>query len=67
MEELFGPIGIMHNPNHRKAVRLSLENQLMHLRNRRSQKAIERIGAVKEGVLRNHMILPDGHIRHSVF
>ena len=37
------------------------------LRNERSQKAIERIGAVKEGVLRNHMILPDGHIRHSVY
>ena len=37
------------------------------LRNVRSQKAIERIGAVKEGVLRNHMILPDGHFRHSVF
>jgi RimJ/RimL family protein N-acetyltransferase len=37
------------------------------LRNDRSQKAIERIGAVKEGVLRNHMILPDGRYRHSVF
>jgi RimJ/RimL family protein N-acetyltransferase len=37
------------------------------LRNERSQKAIERIGALKEGVLRNHMILPDGHYRHSVF
>jgi N-acetyltransferase len=37
------------------------------LRNERSQKAIERIGAVKEGVLRNHMILPDGHYRHSVY
>ena len=37
------------------------------LRNERSQKAIERIGAVKEGVLRNHMIMPDGRIRHSVF
>ena len=36
-------------------------------RNERSQKAIERIGAVKEGVLRNHMILPDGRIRHSVY
>jgi RimJ/RimL family protein N-acetyltransferase len=36
-------------------------------RNARSQRAIERLGAVKEGVLRNHMILPDGHIRHSVF
>lgn len=37
------------------------------LRNERSQKAIERIGAVKEGILRNHMILPDGRCRHSVF
>jgi len=37
------------------------------MRNGRSQRAIERIGAVKEGVLRNHMILPDGRIRHSVF
>jgi RimJ/RimL family protein N-acetyltransferase len=37
------------------------------LRNERSQRAIERIGAVKEGVLRNHMILPDGRYRHSVF
>jgi N-acetyltransferase len=37
------------------------------LRNERSQKAIERIGTVKEGILRNHMILPDGHIRHSVY
>ena len=35
--------------------------------NVRSQKAIERIGAVKEGVLRNHMILPNGRIRHSVY
>jgi len=37
------------------------------LRNERSQKAIERIGAVREGVLRNHMILPDGRYRNSVF
>jgi RimJ/RimL family protein N-acetyltransferase len=36
-------------------------------RNERSQRAIERIGAVKEGVLRNHMVLPDGHVRHSVY
>jgi RimJ/RimL family protein N-acetyltransferase len=37
------------------------------LRNERSQKAIERIGAKKEGVFRNHMILPDGRYRDSVF
>lgn len=37
------------------------------LRNERSQRAIERLGAVKEGVLRNHMITPDGAFRHSVY
>jgi len=37
------------------------------LRNERSQKAIERIGAVREGVLRKHMILLDGLIRSSVY
>ena len=36
-------------------------------RNQRSQRAIERIGAVKEGILRNHMILPNGHVRDSVY
>jgi RimJ/RimL family protein N-acetyltransferase len=36
-------------------------------RNEVSQRAIERLGAVKEGVLRNHMILPDGTLRHSVY
>jgi len=35
-------------------------------RNLASQRAIERLGAVKEGVLRKHMILPDGYIRDSV-
>lgn len=37
------------------------------LRNERSQRAIERLGAVREGVLRDHMILPDGTVRSSVF
>ena len=36
------------------------------LNNVSSQRAIERIGAVKEGVLRNHMIRPDGTVRHTV-
>jgi len=35
-------------------------------RNERSQRAIERIGAVKEGVLRAHMVMPDGFLRDSV-
>ena len=46
------------------AIRVQLKTDL---RNIRSQTAIERIGGVKEGVLRNHMILPDGTVRHSVF
>jgi N-acetyltransferase len=36
-------------------------------RNLRSQKAIERIGAVKEGVLRQHIITPSGFARDSVY
>jgi N-acetyltransferase len=37
------------------------------VRNDRSQKALERIGAIKEGVLRDHIILPDGTVRSSVY
>jgi RimJ/RimL family protein N-acetyltransferase len=47
-----------------KCIRVQLKTDL---RNERSQKAIERIGAKREGVLRNHMILPDGRYRDSVF
>lgn len=36
------------------------------LRNKRSQRALERVGAVHDGVLRNHMIMPDGYVRSSV-
>ena len=35
--------------------------------NLRSQRAIERIGGIKEGILRNHKMVPDGHYRHSVY
>jgi RimJ/RimL family protein N-acetyltransferase len=35
--------------------------------NERSQRAIERLGAVHEGVLRSHMIMPDGRRRDSVY
>lgn len=47
-----------------KAIRVQFKTDL---RNERSQRAIERIGGVKEGVLRNHMIRPDGAYRDSVF
>jgi N-acetyltransferase len=37
------------------------------LRNVHSQRAIERLGAVKEGVLRDHLITLSGYVRSSVF
>jgi RimJ/RimL family protein N-acetyltransferase len=37
------------------------------VRNERSWRAIERIGAKREGILRNHYILPDGIRRDSVY
>ncbi len=36
-------------------------------RNERSIRAIERLGAVREGLLRNHYILPDGRFRDSAY
>jgi N-acetyltransferase len=36
-------------------------------RNQRSQAAIERLGAVREGVLRRHIRLPDGFLRDTVY
>lgn len=36
-------------------------------RNERSQRALERIGAVREGVLRNHMIVQSNYVRDSVY
>ena len=46
------------------AIRVQLKTDL---RNERSQRAMERIGAKKEGILRNHMVLPDGRYRDSVY
>ncbi|MDU2241953.1 MAG: GNAT family protein [Paenibacillus sp.] len=46
------------------AIRVQLKTDA---RNTRSMHAIERLGAVKEGTLRNHRILSDGYIRDSVY
>jgi RimJ/RimL family protein N-acetyltransferase len=35
-------------------------------RNQQSRRAIEKLGAKSEGTLRNHYVMPDGHIRHTV-
>lgn len=45
-----------------EAIRVQLKTS--HI-NRRSQQAIQRIGATFEGVLRNHMINPDGSLRDT--
>ncbi|PZM90245.1 MAG: GNAT family N-acetyltransferase [Actinobacteria bacterium] len=37
------------------------------LRNERSQRAIARLGATREGVLRNHRLLRTGQYRHTVY
>ena len=39
---------------------------LTDILNERSQAAILRLGAKQEGILRNHMIMPDGRYRDSV-
>ncbi|MDR3499570.1 MAG: GNAT family protein [Parvibaculum sp.] len=36
-------------------------------RNARSQAAIAKLGATREGVFRRHMVLPDGHVRDTVY
>jgi RimJ/RimL family protein N-acetyltransferase len=35
--------------------------------NIKSRQALARIGAVEEGTFRNHMVMPDGRYRHSVY
>lgn len=46
------------------ARRVSLKT---HHENFKSQKAIEALGATKEGIFRNHILMPDGSARHSVW
>jgi len=36
-------------------------------RNAASRKAVERLGATQEGILRSHMVLPDGFRRNTVY
>ncbi len=47
-----------------ECVRVQLRTDV---RNERSQRAIERLGAAREGVFRKNMILPDGYVRSSIF
>lgn len=46
------------------AIRICLKT---HHENEQSQAAIAKLGATREGIFRNHMIMPDGSFRHSVW
>ena len=46
------------------AVRVQFKTDL---RNTQSQRALEKLGATREGVLRRHMVLRDGFVRDSVY
>lgn len=45
-------------------LRVELKTDLLNVR---SQRAMERIGAVREGVLRSHMVVHDGRVRDTVY
>ncbi|GHO56586.1 hypothetical protein KSB_50610 [Ktedonobacter robiniae] len=55
---LLEPLCLAHAPALYEAIREA---------NIQSQRAIERLGAVKEGTMRNNRIMPDGSYRHSVY
>lgn len=57
---IFGPSGFHAGG---PALRVALKT---HHKNLDSQRAIERLGTTREGVLRNHIVMPDGSIRHTV-
>lgn len=46
------------------AVRVQFKTDL---RNTQSQRALEKLGAIREGVLRRHMLVRDGFVRDSVY
>ena len=45
------------------ALRVEFHTDLL---NRQSQRALEKIGALREGLLRHHMVMPSGRIRDSL-
>ena len=55
---------LQHAFDHWRCVRVEF---ITDVRNEQSRAAILRLGAKQEGILRNHMIMPSGRIRDSVF
>jgi RimJ/RimL family protein N-acetyltransferase len=54
---------LTHAFEHWQCIRVELVTDLL---NQQSRTAILRLGAKQEGILRNHMIMPNGRIRDSV-
>ena len=55
---------LRHAFEHMGAMRVALKT---HHQNLRSQAAMRAMGAKEEGIFRNHMVMPDGSVRHSVW
>ena len=49
-----------------EVMHVNLVELLTDYLNTTSRNAILRLGAKQEGILRSHMVMPDGHIRDSV-
>ncbi len=54
---------LTHAFDHWQCIRVALVTDIL---NQQSQRAILRLGAKQEGILRNHMLMPDGRYRDSV-
>jgi RimJ/RimL family protein N-acetyltransferase len=54
---------LTHAFEHWQCIRVEFITDVL---NQQSRAAILRLGAKQEGILRNHMIMPDGRIRDSV-
>ncbi len=54
---------LKHAFEHWGCIRVALITDVL---NQQSQRAILRLGAKQEGILRNHMLMPDGRYRESV-
>jgi RimJ/RimL family protein N-acetyltransferase len=54
---------LTHAFEHWRCIRVALVTDIL---NQQSQRAILRLGAKQEGILRNHMLMPDGRYRDSV-
>ena len=55
---------LTHSFENLQYIRVQFKTDLL---NKPSQRSLERIGALQEGIFRNHMILGNGRRRHSIY